>query len=181
MTKTTLLIPLCASMAINVGAFGAAAYRNYAYRDVVRVEPVQQGGGPQQLQAVLGLSDEQQAAFELARDEAAGRIDTASSQLRARRQELFDLLTGSSPDRAALDRALVDISAGQLSIQRAVVDQWVQQQDLLSETQRVEFVRLLGDRLIREEHGDAELGEELHREGGHENGEDEDHREGEHR
>ena len=141
MTKTALLILFCASLAINVGAFGAAAYRNYGFRDVANVEPVQHGGA-HQLQADLGLSTDQQTAFEQARDEAAGRIDTASAQLRVRRQELFGLLTGPSPDRTAIDRALVDISAGQLTIQRAVVNQWVQQQDVLTETQRSEFVRL---------------------------------------
>ena len=181
MTKTALLILFCASLAINVGAFGAAAYRNYGFRDVANVEPVQHGGEPHQLQADLGLSTDQQTAFEQARDEAAGRIDTASAQLRVRRQELFGLLTGPSPDRTAIDRALVDISAGQLTIQRAVVNQWVQQQDVLTETQRSEFVRLLGERLIREEHQDAEVGEELHREGGHEDGEEEDHGDREHR
>ena len=181
MTKTALLILFCASLAINVGAFGAAAYRNYGFRDVANVEPVQHGGEPHQLQADLGLSTDQQTVFEQARDEAAGRIDTASAQLRVRRQELFGLLTGPSPDRTAIDRALVDISAGQLTIQRAVVNQWVQQQDVLTETQRSEFVRLLGERLIREEHQDAEVGEELHREGGHEDGEEEDHGDREHR
>ena len=181
MTRTALSILICASLAINVGAIGAAAYRNYGQRDVGHIEPVQHGTAPQQLEADLGLSAEQQAAFELAREEAAGRIDTASAELGARRQELFDLLTGPSTDRAAIDRALVDISAGQLTIQRAVVEQWVRQQDVLTGTQRAEFVQLLGERLIREEHQDAEVGEELHREGGHEDGEEEDHGDREHR
>ena len=168
MTRATLLVLFCASFAINVGAFGAAAYRNYSHPEVANVDPAQHGGGPQQLETDLGLSDEQQAAFELAREEASGHIDRASAQLRARRQELFDLLTGPSPDRAAIDRTVSDISAEQLTIQRAVVNQWIQQQDVLTGTQRAEFVRLLGERLVRDEHQDAEMGEELHREGGHE-------------
>ncbi len=179
MTRTTLFVLLCASLAINVGAFGAATLRNDADREMANVAPAPHGGGPQ-LQTDLGLSDEQQAAFELARDEASDSVDRASAQLRARRQELFNLLTDPSPDRAAIDRTLVDISGEQLAIQRAVADQWVQQQDVLTGTQRAEFIRLLRERLVRDEHQDAEIREELHREGAHEDGE-EDHRDREHR
>ena len=181
MTRTILLVLFCASLAINVGAFGAATFRFHGDREMASASPTQHGAGPQQLQTALGLTNEQQAAFELARDEASGQISEASAQLRARRQELFDLLIGPSPDRAVIDRTLVEISAEQLTIQRAVVEQWVKQQDVLSETQHGEFVRLLGERLVRDGHEDAEMGEELHREGQHEDGEDEDHKDAEHR
>ena len=168
MTKTTLTVALCASFALNLGTLGAIAFHTFSPHGHGEATEAEHDGAAQLSERDLSLSADQAAAFERVRTAVQRRIDATTVQMQEHRKGLLVLLAQTPPDRAAIDRVVADISTTQLNIQRAVVDQWVQQQEVLTPEQHSRFLQLLGNRLGGEEHGEAELGEILNPEENHE-------------
>lgn len=158
-TKTLKLI-LAVSLLFNFTIIGAAGYflikerSCRAFRgDLSRRHAV--------MAKKLNLSEEQQKAF--SESDAAFRkaLESSRAELMVKRGALFALIKEDSPDRAAVDAAVSEISALQGRIEAQVVGHILDEKASLSKEQQEEYMLLLEKRFNRARH---------HREGrmGHE-------------
>ena len=69
------------------------------------------------------------------------------------RRELLSEVTAAEPDRDEIDDILLRISESELEMERALVATMLEARDLLDPNQEQRYVRFLGSRLMRMDHG----------------------------
>jgi len=129
------------SIALNVGALGAAAYHRFGGARAPRAEQATIPDAGPSMREELHLTDEQARAFAELRSALLQRVKTLRDQMHARRQELFAILAVPSPDPAAVDRVLREMNRTQFEVQREVADYLLAQMRLLSPEQRAALVQ----------------------------------------
>ncbi|MGC2422318.1 MAG: Spy/CpxP family protein refolding chaperone [Candidatus Acidiferrales bacterium] len=94
----------------------------------------------------LGITDEQ--AAKIRQQSSAFRISEIRSRadLQVKRIELRDLLTADTPDRAAIDSKLEEISAVRLASAKARVDYFLSMKDALTPDQRQKLKDMMMNR-----------------------------------
>ncbi|MCL4845287.1 MAG: periplasmic heavy metal sensor [Acidobacteria bacterium] len=143
MKNQVLRLLLFLSLAINLGVIATIAWTRYEAAAGGSTGVTSPSGS---LREHLDLTDEQVRAFEELHRDLETRVAAGRERVHERRQALFETLGGPSPDPAAIDAILGDISGVQAGIQRAVAESLLAQARLLSPDQRGRFVELLRDR-----------------------------------
>ena len=101
--------------------------------------------GPPDWGRELGLSAEQQQAFDQAREKLMAALDSRRDAMQAEHEKLSAELLAEHPDRAAIDACLDRAAALQREQQADVVEHVLAVRELLTPAQRQEFVqRVLG-------------------------------------
>jgi Spy/CpxP family protein refolding chaperone len=143
MKNLVLRLLLFLSLAVNLGVVAVIAWTRYEAAAGGSTGMTSPAGS---LREHLDLTDEQVREFDQLHRDLETRVAAGRERMHERRQALFETLGGPSPDSAAIDAILGDISGVQAGIQRAVAESLLAQARLLSPDQRGRFVELLHDR-----------------------------------
>lgn len=106
----------------------------------------------------LNLSLEQQKAMEAADGLFRKNVDGARKELAAKRTLLFTLIKADSPDRAAIQAAITNISALQGKIEGHVVEHIINEKAALNKEQQEIYLKHLEKRFNRVRHRDMRPG-----------------------
>ena len=161
MKRWWLVIALLLSLGINAGILAALAVGKFQERGQPRRRPVPFEGpmhDARNLARGVGLDNEGSAQFrELHRQffETARKQRRNSMELR---RELLSEVTADDPDRDEIEAILRRISESELEMERALVDTMLDARNILDDEQEQRYVRFLGSRLMRMDHGPGPSG-----------------------
>jgi Spy/CpxP family protein refolding chaperone len=93
----------------------------------------------------LGITDEQAAKIRQQTSEFRKAQIRSRADLQVKRLELSELLAASTPDRAAIDRKLEEISAAQLAERKSEVNYRLTMRNALTSEQRQKLEQMRGE------------------------------------
>ena len=147
MKRNLLLYLVIFSLALNFGTIGAFAY--FLYQD--REQRLHHGMPPplplRALWGALKLEDSQRQALRGLLPEHRGKIAEIRNALFLKRQELFDLLKGETPDMPAVRVKIGEISALQGELEEEEMRFLLEIRKGLKPEQKVAFLNLIQGRL----------------------------------
>lgn len=154
MKRWWLVIGLLLSLGVNAGIVVALAAGRFHRQEARHRLPFE---GPmhdaRNLARGMGLDAENEEDFR----ELHHRFFTAAREQRQvsmeLRRELLGEVTSGEPDREEIDDILLRISESELEMERALVATMLEARDLLDPGQEQRYVRFLGSRLMRMDHG----------------------------
>jgi len=111
-----------------------------------------ESGGPRRMRLRLGrrlnLSRGQRRAFREFRRELARKMGKRMKAVRARRQELFDLLGRPEVNRGAVDDALSKLTEARGRLTRATVEHMLELKDVLAPDQQRRMLDIIRERTV---------------------------------
>jgi len=153
MSRSSMKVVLIISLAFNVAVAGAIVF---AYATGFRRPEVPPPGVPHErlmmahcrrIGRMLGLDDEQMRLFEERFAVVAKEREELRERLFKAREELFRLLSSSSPDEAAVFEKVNEISAIQGELEKLDVKRLLQMREVLKPEQRDALMEMLRCRM----------------------------------
>jgi Spy/CpxP family protein refolding chaperone len=138
MKQKILVIALVASVALNVGALVA-----FAYRCATRPEPP---GPPRPLAGELELTDEQRDAMREQHDKACEEMEPLRRELHRKRGEVLELLKESEVDVARRDRLFAEIADLQMRLELMTFENMCETKSMLPPERQERFVAHVEER-----------------------------------
>lgn len=138
MKQKILVIALVASVALNVGALVA-----FAYRCATRPEPP---GPPRPLAGELELTDEQRDAMREQHDKACKEMEPLRRELHRKRGEVLELLKEAEVDVARRDRLFAEIADLQMRLELMTFENMCETKNMLPPEQQERFIAHVEER-----------------------------------
>jgi len=138
MKQKILILALVASVALNVGALAAFAYRSATMP--------KRPGPPGRLAEELGLTDEQREAMRARRERTFEEMKPLRKQLHAKRGDVLALLKESEVDAARRDRLFAEIADLQMRLELRAFENMYETKRLLRPEQQERFMKLVEER-----------------------------------
>jgi Spy/CpxP family protein refolding chaperone len=142
-----LLYLVIFSLALNFGTIGAFAYLRYQDRGQWLYHGMPPSPPMRALWGALKLDDSQRQAIRGMLPEHRGKIAEIRSALFVKRQELFDLLKGETPDMSQVRAKIGEISTLQGELEEEEVRFLLEVRKELKPAQKVAFLDLIQRRL----------------------------------
>jgi Spy/CpxP family protein refolding chaperone len=139
MKQKVLVIALVASLALNVGALAA-----FAYRRATAPEP---SGPPEPLARELGLTDEQAEAMCRRREKAFEEMEPLRRELHNKRREALELMKEPEVDVARRDRLFAEIADLQMRLELMTFEDMRETKNMLRPEQQERFFAHVEERL----------------------------------
>jgi Spy/CpxP family protein refolding chaperone len=145
MKQKVLVIALVASVALNVGALVA-----FAYRRATLPRPPEP---PERMAEELGLTEEQRDAMREQHEKAVKEMEPLRRELHRKRGEVLELLKEPEVDAAKRDRLFAEIAALQMKLELSAFENMCQTKDILAPEQQERFISHVEERFRhRQEH-----------------------------
>ena len=157
MKQKILVIALVASVALNVGALAAFAYR--------RATAPRMPAPPDRMARELGLTDEQRDAMRERHDKACKEMEPLRRELDRKRGEVLGLLKESEVDVAKRERLFAEIADLQMRLELSTFENMYETKNMLPPEQRERFIAHVEER-FRHRHDRFKRGP-VHGPGGH--------------
>jgi len=138
MKQKVLVIALVVSLALNVGAIVAFAYRRATMPRLP--EP------PERMAEELGLTDEQREAMRAQHEKAFKEMEPLRRDLHSKRGEVLALLKESEVEVAKRDRLFAEIADLQTRLELAAFENMYETKNMLPPEQRERFVAHVEER-----------------------------------
>jgi len=148
MKRKLLIGALVALTVINVAGLltmGFCRFQHYCMMARLHTTGLRNESDP--LHSQLDLSTEQRAQIQKLKETLQAELARLRPALRAKREELADLLMASEPERARVEAAVQEFNALQAQVQRAVVQHLLDEKKLLSPAQQEKFLATIRRKL----------------------------------
>lgn len=149
MKRNWLLYLVIFSLALNLGAIGAFAYLRYQDRQAVVGQEEAKPVGLRDLWLALHLDTEQRQFMRKLAPEHRRQVAQLRQEMKAKRQELFELLKGETPEWRVIQAKINEISAQQGRLEEEVVRFLLECKKHLRPDQQAAFINLVERRLCR--------------------------------
>lgn len=156
MKKTWVIWILGILIAVNIAALVTIGYHRFCRYG----ERHHENRHAQQdfLHGELSLSDDQAEQMKRLKEALISNMKPIRAALRAKREQLVQLLMATEPDHSKIDVLVSEIDSLQSKLQKQVIDHLLQQKQILTDQQQEKFFSVIKDWLLEEESHHQENG-----------------------
>ena len=148
MKRILLIGALVALTVINVAGLLTMGYCRFQHHFMMaRVNSTGPRSDCDPLHCQLDLSTEQREQIQKLKETLQAELARLRPALRAKREELTDLLMARDPERARVEAAVQEFNALQAQVQRAVVQHLLDEKKILSPAQQEKFLAIIRRKL----------------------------------
>lgn len=144
MKKKWFTIAIILITVVNLSALGMFMYNRWCPKEGVMCETkeVEQGS---LMKHHLGLTDEQITKMKTCRMKCGPNIESLSSKMKIKRQDLVKELMAENPDSVRIEGILKQVDSLQVAMQREVVKHLLREKEIYTPEQRKKFFSIISE------------------------------------